>query len=258
MASRSRRRWPRVVLAVLLALFALAWWFPARWAWWMVRGDYPAVHVETVGGSVWDGHARGLVVNGQRLGRLHWTLSRMAVFGRLRGQVDLGGAGVMVDGHVARAGDDVIVARDLHFSVPMQRLKVLWPAGMPLGGTLEGQVADMRLVDGWPVRLQARVTWQSAQAGAPGRRVVLGDLESRWSASGGGAIRADLADAGRGGPLGLEGRFVATALGWRLQATLRPRRADPKLRRLLERFGQRQPDGSVRVERHGGLAMARR
>lgn len=258
MASRSRRRWPWIVLVVLLALLALAWWFPARWAWSMVRSDYPTVQVETVAGSVWDGRARGLVVNGQRLGRLHWTLSRMAVFGRLRGQIDLDGAGIMVDGHVARTGDDAIVARDLHFSVPMERLKVLWPVGTPLGGTLEGQVAEVRLVDGWPVQLQAHVAWQSAQAEVQGRRVMLGELESRWSAPGGSVIQADLTDAGNRGPLDLEGRFVATALGWRLQATLRSRRAEPGLRRLLDRYGQRQSDGSVRIERHGGLAMAER
>lgn len=257
MAVRSRRRWPWFVLVVLLALVALAWWFPARWAWRLVHDRYPTVHVQSVGGSVWDGRAQGLVVNGQRLGRLHWTLSRMAVFGRLHGQVDLGGAGVMVDGHVARAGDGAIVASDLHFSVPMARLKVLWPTGTQLDGTLEGQVDKLRLVDGWPVQLQAHATWQAAQVIDQGRSVMLGDLESNWSTPGGSVIRADLGDAGKG-PLDLDGRFVATTLGWRLQATLHPRGDDPGLRRFLDRFGQRQSDGSVRIERHGGLAMTER
>lgn len=257
MATRSRRRWPWFVLIVLLALVALAWWFPARWAWRLVHERYPTVHVTSVDGSVWDGQAQGLIVNGQALGHLHWNLSRMAVLGRLHGQVHLDGAGVMVDGHVARVDDGAIVASDLRFSVPMSRLKVLWPSGVQLDGTLKGQVDKLRLVDGWPVRLQAHATWQAAQAIEQGQGVVLGDLESQWSAPGGSVIRADLADAGKG-PLDLEGRFVVTTLGWRLQATLHQKRDDPGLRRLLDRFGQRQSDGSVRIERHGGLAMMER
>ncbi|HET6586869.1 MAG TPA: type II secretion system protein N [Oleiagrimonas sp.] len=256
MAARSRRRWPWLLLAVLLVLLALAWWFPARWAWRLVQDDYPTVRVGAMSGSVWAGEAKGLVVNGQHLGRLDWTLSRMAVFGHLRGQVALSGAGVMIHGHIARADDDAIVASKLDFSVPMKRLKVLWPAGMRLEGTVAGHVDKLRLVDGWPTQLQARVTWRSAQVDDAEREVMLGDIQSRWQTQGGSVIRADLADEGTDGPLSLRGQFVATTLGWRLDVTMRPRGAHPALRRLLERFGQRQPDGSVRMQRHGGLAMA--
>ncbi|HET7300165.1 MAG TPA: type II secretion system protein N, partial [Oleiagrimonas sp.] len=187
--ARSRRRWPWLLLAVLLALLALAWWFPARWAWRLVQHDYPTVRVGTMSGSVWAGEANGLVVNGQHLGRLDWTLSRMAVFGHLRGQVDLSGAGVMLHGHIARAHDDAIVVSKLDFSVPMERLKVLWPTGMRLEGVVTGHVDKLRLVDGWPVQLQANVTWQSAQVGDAGREVMLGDIQSRWQAPGGTVIR---------------------------------------------------------------------
>lgn len=254
MATRSRRHWPWLVLAVLLALLALVWWFPARWAWRLIKNDYPTVHVGAMSGSVWAGKAKDLVVNGQHLGRLDWTLSRMAIFGHLRGQVDLGGAGVMIHGHIARADDDAIVVDKLDFSVPMERLKVLWPTGMRLKGAVAGHVDKLRLVDGWPVQLQARVTWQSAQVDDAGREVRLGDLQSRWQARGGSVIHADLGDAGNG-PLDLRGQFVATALGWRLDVAMRPRGAHPALRRLLDRLGQRQPDGSVRMQRHGGLTM---
>lgn len=255
MALRARRRWPWFVVAVLLALAALAWWFPARWAWQWVNDDYPAVHVDAISGSVWDGEAQGLVVNGQHLGHVDWSLSRMAIFGRLHGQVDLDGAGVMIHGHVARVDDATVVVDNTDFSVPMERLKVLWPTGMSLAGTVVGHVDKLRLTDGWPVQLQAHVRWQSARINDQGQDVTLGDIQSRWTAPGGSVIHADLADAGHG-PLRLRGQFVATALGWRLNADMRPRGAHPDLRRWLERLGQRQPDGSVRMQRHGGLAMA--
>lgn len=255
MAPRTRRRWPWFVVAILLALAALAWWFPARWAWRLVDDQYPTVHVDTISGSVWNGEARGLVVNGRHLGHFDWSLSRMAVFGRMRGEVDLDGADVMIHGHVARVDKATMVVSNMDFSVPMARLKVLWPTGMQLDGTVAGHVDTLRLTDGWPVQLQAQVTWQSARIDDQGREVMLGDIQSHWTAPGGSVIHADLADAGTG-PLHLRGQFVATALGWRLDASMRPRGLHPGLRRWLDRLGQQQPDGSVRLQRHGGLAMA--
>lgn len=254
MRSHTRRRWPWFVLLLLAGVVALAWWFPARWAWQWLQKDYPAVHAGAVSGSVWEGAVEDLTVNGQRMGRLRWSLSRLSVFGSPRGRLDLRGAGVMANGHIARDRDGAIMIRDLVFRVPMARLKLLWPAGLELGGTLQGKVAAMRLVDGWPVRLQARVDWRSAQVTSPDGTVALGHLQSRWQAPGGSVVQADLADAG-GGPVALDGQLVVTALGWRMHAVARPRHPDPALSRLLERFGQRRADGSVRMQRHGGLAM---
>lgn len=254
MAARTRRRWPWVLLVLLAGVLALAWWLPARWVWQLVRNDYPAVHAGTVGGSVWDGEMDDLVVNGQRMGHLHWKLSRLSVFGRPRGRVDLQGDGVMANGHIARTDDGAIVIREWTFSVPMAYLKILWPAGMRLGGTLEGKVDRLRLADGWPVHIAARVDWHAAQATDHGQVVQLGDFHSRWQSPGGSVIRADLEDTGQG-PVALDGKFLVTALGWRLEATARQRGAEPGLRQVLERLGRREADGRVRIQRHGGLTM---
>lgn len=251
-AMPARRRWPWVLLFVLLALAALAWWFPARWAWRLVRHDYPAVHVDTVGGSIWQGHAGGLVVGGQHLGTLRWTLGRAAVLGHVHGRLDLHGAGVMANGHIARTADGAIVVRDAHFQVPMERLKVLWPTGMRLEGELQGDVARAHLVQGWPTRLEAKVRWHAAAAVTRGREVALGEWLSHWQASGGTVVTADLSDDGSG-PVRLAGTFTATPLGWRLAALLTPRRDSAGLRQWLQRLGKPAPGGGVRVERHGGL-----
>lgn len=253
-AAHRRRRWPWVVVAVLVALFALAWWFPARWAWSMMRDDYPTVHVGAIGGSVWNGHAENVVAAGQRLGTLHWTLGRAAVFGDVHGHVDLRGAGVVANGDIAHVADGVVAIHNAHFQVPMERLKVVWPSGLRLGGQLRGEVARMRLVHGWPTRLDARVRWHDARIATQDRSVALGELLSRWEASGGTVVTVDLHDSGTG-PLRLRGQFVATLLGWRLHAILTPREGHAGLRRLLRRFGRPMPDGSVRIERRGGLMM---
>ncbi|HET7266809.1 MAG TPA: type II secretion system protein N [Oleiagrimonas sp.] len=251
-ASRHRRRWPWVLVIVLVLLAAMVWWFPARWAWQFVRGDYPAVRVGDIEGSVWHGQADHVRVAGQSLGTLQWTLGRSALLGDLHGDVDLRGAGVMANGHIARDGNGAIVIDDAHFKVPMERLKVLWPNGADLLGQLRGDVDRARLVDGWPVQLRAHVRWHDAGMVTHGRTVMLGQWLSRWRASGNAAITARLHDDGNG-PLRLRGRLTVTPLGWRIRADLVPRHAGIALRRWLRDIGKPMADGSVRIERHGGL-----
>lgn len=251
---RRRRRWPWVVAAGLLACGALAWWFPARWVWPWIQAQYPAVHARTVAGSIWNGHLDGLVVNGQRFGRLDWSLSRRSVFGYPRARLHLAGDEVMANGHIARADGGAIVLDNWRFQVPLARLKVLWPTAMTLGGRLRGQVRRLRLSDGWPTVLEADVAWHDATATTrDGRTVALGGFRSHWTAPGGSVVQADLDDSGDG-PVALDGRFVVTSLGWRLDARARARRPEPGLDALLRQLGERDADGAVRLRRRGGLA----
>lgn len=256
-----RWRWPWKVAAALvltcLALLALAWWFPARWAWQLVQSDYPAVHIERVSGSVWHGQADGLTAGGQTLGTLRWTLGRAAVFGHVHFAFDLVGAGVMANGHIARTADGATVIRDAHFQVSMTRLRAAWPSDVQLAGTLQGDVVNARLVEGWPTRLDARVRWQDAAVvQAHGRAVVLGDLLSQWQAVGGTVLKADVRDSGTG-PLRVRGAFTATVLGWRLQARLTPRGHHAPLQDWLRKVGQPAAEGGFDVERSGGLMTER-
>jgi hypothetical protein len=120
---------------------------------------------------------------------------------------------------------------------------------------LHGKVPRLRLVDGWPVKLNAQVTWRAAQVVDAGDDVNLGTIKSQWQTVGGSVIRADISDAGDG-PLQVRGRFVATALGWRLQARAQPRGRRPALRRLLERIGTSTGDGAITIRYRGGIAAA--
>ncbi|HEX7339250.1 MAG TPA: type II secretion system protein N [Rhodanobacteraceae bacterium] len=255
-----RRRWPWLIAGALgvlvVASGVLVAFFPARWAWHWLRADYPLVRVGQVSGSVWNGRAQGLRVRGQSLGMLHWTLGRAALWGNVMLHVDLGGAGVMVNGHIQRDGDGAIVVRDMRFDVPMVRLKVLWPTGMRLAGHVQGDVARATLVEGWPTQLDARVHWSDAAVTYAGKTLALGQWCSRWHAAGGTVVSAALSDDGRG-LVGMHGTLTATLLGWRLDATLTPRRAVPGLDAWLARLGRRAADGSVHVERKGGLMAGR-
>lgn len=254
---RAHRLWPGVMalVLVLVGLVALAWWFPARWAWQWARADYAGVHVGGVGGTVWDGHMAGVVVAGQRLGAVHWKLGRAAVLGHVHGSIDLHGAGVSASGRFQRGAHDVLVIREVHFTVSMSRLRSLWPAGTQLEGQLQGVITKASLVSGWPSRLDARLNWRDAAVVTQDRRLAFGEWTSRWHSAGGTVVTAQLRDANNG-PVQLRGTFTVTPLGWRLAAMLTPRDGnDDALRRWLQRLGTPMPDGGIRIDRQGGLMM---
>lgn len=254
MVARRRHRWWLVVLVVLAGLVALGWWFPARWAWWMVRGNFPAVSVRNIHGSVWDGAADGLVVQGESLGLLHWAAERLSVLRTLRATFSIDGAGLTVHGHLACPGGGILVFSDVSFHIPATRFEVSLPAGLVPGGVVAGKVNVLRLVDGWPGVLDARVDWRSARLLGHGSPLDLGTLRSRWQSRAGGVINGGLTDVGDG-PVALDGGVVVSALGWRVDVTVRQRDADPRMSRLLDHLGTREASGAVQIRRRGGLAM---
>lgn len=249
-----RQRWPWLLCVLVLLAGITVCWFPARWAWTWVADRYPQVRVAAVDGSVWDGRMQGLVVDGVRLGGLRWNLGRSALWGQMHGSFDLDGPMLMADGHFRRADDGTTVVRDGHFRVPLQQLPLTWPGRKPPGGVLVGQLQHAQLVAGWPARLDATVTWQNAQVVANGSRIELGNFVMHWHEGKGAAIVADLSDQGDG-PVALRGSIVLSPIGWRVDATLRPRTARADVRQLLGRLGRQGPDGSVRIQRHAGLEL---
>lgn len=257
-ATHPHRRWPwllaSVAVLVVVVLAALAWWLPASWAWRWMRADYPAVRAGAVAGTLWHGEMHDLVVGGQPLGTLRWTLGRAAMFGRVHGTIDLRGAAVVANARFERLGADTLRILDAHADISLAGLHAFVPVAARVDGRLQATIVDARLVAGWPTRLDASVRWNDAAVVDDGQRIVLGDLQSRWHAAGGTVVTAQLEDAGTG-PIALHGTFTATPLGWRLDAALTPRTDAAGLHRWLERVGQPMPDGGVEVERRGGLMM---
>jgi general secretion pathway protein N len=80
----------------------------------------------------------------------------------------------------------------------------------------------------------------------------VGELAGEAQAQGG-VIQAQLHDDGHG-PLQVDGQLQVIPLGWRMDATLRARRADPSLRAWLGQLGPPDDEGRVHVQRQGGLA----
>jgi general secretion pathway protein N len=203
---------------------------------------------------VWNGAADDVLgVDGRRLGRLQWQLSRRALLGRLQMQLAFDGPQAVFSGTVRRTPQGRIEAEGWRVRADLATTDVPLPVGWgkPLG-ELQLAVDHVLLQGGWPLQLQARGRWQRAAVRTAEGELALGELQGSAQAQGG-VIQAQWHDQGDG-PLQVRGELQLSPLGWRLDSSLRARHADPALQRWLARLGPVAPDGSVHIRQAGGLA----
>lgn len=239
---------------LLLIAAGLLWVLPARWVMPWVQAQLQGLSLQQVHGSVWEGRAdQVLAADGHALGQLRWRISRRALLGQMRGQLDFDGPQLAFAGFVERLPDNRIALRQAHVRVDLAMLDrpPASPLGQPLG-ELQLSIGQALLQGGWPLQLQAQAQWRRAIMRTIGGDVVLGNLRFQAQAQGG-VIDAQVRDD-EGGPLHVDGQLQLSPLGWRLDATLRPLQTDPALRHWLAGLGPLSADGSVHVRRSGGLA----
>jgi general secretion pathway protein N len=241
---------------LLLTVAVLLWFLPARWVLPWVEPQLHGLRLQQVQGSVWNGRAgEVLAPEGQMVGELQWRLSRLALFGRLQLQLRFDGPQLQFSGAMERLPGDRVALRNvsLHSELSALGRVPASPWGLPRG-ELQAAVEEAVLQGGWPLQLQARAHWHHAAMHTPHGDVALGELEMQAQAQGG-VIQAQLRDDGNG-PLHVDGQLQLSPLGWRLDATLRPRQTDPLLQRWLTGLGSASADGNVHIHRSGGLAAS--
>jgi general secretion pathway protein N len=242
--------------ALVLAAALLLWFLPARWALPWIEPQLHGLHLQQVQGSVWDGRAGAVVAaDGQTLGQLHWKLSRRALLGRLQLRLRFEGERLAFFGSARRLADARIEIDgvDAHAQLAVLDSYVASPLGQPRG-ELQLTIGHAVLQGGWPLQLQAQAQWPDALMHTRAGDVALGTLQAHAQAQGG-VVQVQLRDDGHG-PLHVAGELQLSPLGWRLDATLRPRQTDPLLRHWLAGLGTPAADGSVHVRRSGGLVPA--
>jgi len=254
----SRLKFLRKLLVVFVLLLMLAaallWFLPARWALPWIEPRLHGIQLQQVSGSVWNGRANAVVTaDAQTLGRLQWQLSRRALLGHPRLQLNLDGPQLMLSSELERLPDDQTALRETSVRLDATAFghRMSTPWGQPRG-QWQVSIPHAMLRAGWPMDMEASATWRDAVMRTAGGDVALGELQSTVQASGG-VVHAQLHDAGRG-PLQLAGDLQFSPLGWRLDATLRARQPDPALQHWLATLGTPASDGSVHIQRHGGLA----
>ncbi|HEY8682026.1 MAG TPA: type II secretion system protein N [Rhodanobacter sp.] len=238
---------------LLLAAAVLLWFLPARWVLPWIAPRMHGLRLQQVRGLVWNGRAAQVAADGHGLGQLQWTLSRRALFGQLHAQLEFHGPQLDFSGALQRLPDSRIEWREvsLHADLAALGSHANSPMGQPRG-ELRLTIAHALLQGGWPLDLQAQAQWQDAVMRTPDGDVALGDLHGQAQAQGG-VIQAQWHDDGHG-LLQVDGQLQLSPLGWRLDAKLHPRQANPRLRHWLAALGPADADGDVHIQRSGGLA----
>ena len=248
------RRWLVGLFMGVLALAALVWFLPARWALPWLQAQLRGVRLGDVSGTLWQGRAGQVsLVNGTPLGSLAWTLSRRALFGDIRVWLDLRQPQLQVQGQLQRISPVQIDLHDIRLHIDMAELgAVAWLRGQPQG-QLDLQAPQAQLQGRWPMQLDAIGTWSHAAVRTPQGKVSLGTLSLALNGEAG-AIRGTLSDDGNGA-LQTTGRLSFSPLGWDLQLHLVPRSDNPALLSWLHSFGKPTADGALELRYRGGLAQ---
>lgn len=256
---RLRQKIGLTALVVVLAAGVTIWWLPASWASPWLAHAVPGLRLQQLGGTVWNGRAeRVLAADGTVLGRAQWRLSRVALLGRSRLWLSMTGPRLDVRGETRRLAGDRVEWRDVAVRIDLALLANprwhLLPPGTR--GEVSLQSDRVQLQGGWPRDGRATLVWRDAAWPTRVGTVMFGRLDAQLDAHSG-VISAQWHDAGDG-PLHASGTLDASAIGWRMQATLAPRGDAPRLRRWLALLGKPDVTGTVHLERRGGLAAASR
>lgn len=242
------------VLLLILAALVLAF-LPARIALDFVGGRLGPVQLGEVSGSLWKGEANPASVNGEPIGALGWTLHPLSLLGaRVDADLTLRGDTWNGQGAVSVNRDRSVRVRDLDLRFPARKLEpaIDIPA-LVFRGEVQVALAEAELKGGFPTAVRGSATWKDA-AVAGSAEARFGDLTTDFASDGSGGIAGTLRDGG--GPLQLEGSYSASLLGYRADAILRARDANPQVTEALQFIGQPQPDGSVKLEVRGKLLGA--
>lgn len=253
---KSLRNYLLGLAVLLLALGLLLWFLPVRWALPWIEPQLHGLRLEQVHGTLWRGSSAQVVsADGQALGKAQWQLSRLALLGEPNLKLTFDGPSLSFAGRARRLPDQKLEVHDvsLRANLGLVGLPATSPFGQP-DGTLTVDVSHALLQGGWPLELQSTARWQQAVLHTGSGDVALGTLALQ-AQSRSGIIQAQLHDSGEG-PLAAAGKLQLSPLGWRLDATLASRQTDPKLDQWLATLGTPSADGSVHIQRHGGLAGA--
>lgn len=239
---------------VLVAAGVYLWRLPARVAWQYLQVRVPALHLNGIEGTLWDGHADGISLVGRDLGRLHWQLPKWPLLaGKPTVDLRIEGGEVELAGQVERLGASRFELQDLRFSVPAARFEPLFAAGdVQLQGTLAGTLGHASLAGIDLRQVAGTARWSDVGVRTPRGELHLGALAGDFASQADGSIVGSFKDDASG-TLAVDGTFRLRLPAYEAEAILRARNADAQTQELLGGIGEPQPDGSRLVRVQGVL-----
>lgn len=217
----------------------------------------PTVRFYGLHGSIWRGSADVVQIGLMRLEGLHWALSPAALLT----------AALSADLTAQLAGNEQsaevtfrsrrIKAENIDAGMPLSLIgPMLGWRWLPLAGQMELRMPLLRLYNNKLQAAEGQVTLRGAQWTLLQPAPSLGDISATVSTDDNDQINAEIENSG--GSFTISGRASLAAGGeYLLDVRLQPRPgADPSVQKLLEAFGQPQPDGSRQLKLQGKLAGA--
>lgn len=150
-----------LLLGVLVFALVIAATLPARL---LVPFLPTRLSLQDVSGTLWDGAAEQLNLDGTALGQVQWRLSPWGLLrARLSGDLAIVRPDGRLSGHLSLQRGGQIEAQGLSLDLP---LNTLHPESTQSSwqGRIQGNVAFARLENGWPVALEGQFTIEHLHA----------------------------------------------------------------------------------------------
>lgn len=255
-----------LLLLIVLAVLAViaAWYFPASLAYRLV-GDRllgSSLVAQNVTGTVRQGRAGEVLINGFPIGSFGWSVDWRALFRRDVGaQWRLDGPAWDAEGETTRLADGSLLIRGMKMRLPAMLLQpVLDIPALNFVGTVEVDLFHVRL-RGLIIE-EARGTARWIDAGSTGQaQTRFGPIHGHFATRSPGHVIGEVQD--QGGTLMVDGQFELIGTRYRAEAILRSRNMGDSITQMLQYVGQSMPDGGSllivegELQRHADPAPGR-
>lgn len=244
-----------LLLLLLVAIAAIAlWYLPADFAWRHAGQSRlgPTVALQDLSGTVRQGRAGQLLVNGFPVGALDWTLDWRGLPRRqVGGSWRLSGSAWQAQARDTRLVGDAVEVRDLRAQLPALLLQpVLDIPALSFLGTVEVELASLRQRGGRIEQAQGQARW--IDAGVAGQaQARFGPLLAKFGTGEDGRILGTVED--EGGPLSVEGQFHLDGARYRAEVILVARDPADPVAQALYYIGEALPGGGSLLIVEGDL-----
>lgn len=237
------RRLLLLLIVLVIAALTVAWYLPAGFAY-RHFGHHlgPSVVLQELSGTVRQGRAGQVLVNGYPVGALDWQLS---VSGLLRGEVggdwNLQGPAWNARGRTLRAADGRLQVADMHMRLPAMLLQpVLDIPALNFLGTVEVDLDSLMLRSLIIDEARGRARW--FDAGVTGQaQAQFGPVKAHFATSAPGHVIGEVQD--EAGALEVDGQFELIGVAYHAEVILRSRSPSDPVSQMLYYVGQAMPDG---------------
>lgn len=201
------RRLGLISLGVVVFVVTLVLTVPAPQAY-RLLGDQVPAQAWGLHGSLWDGEAAVVVVDGVRIDGLQWRLDRAELRG---GRIAYHVSGRLAEGefsgHMATRTGEHIRLTDVRANLGADSLvRMVGATDYPatLGGTVDAYIREADVEGERPTWIDGVVNWDNASVSAFGESVELGSFGVRLDTGPNGELRGDLRTT-QEGPLRISG-----------------------------------------------------